>query len=192
MSLVASPVTSPIQIVFTTDNSLLARIARFLGANWTHVVLKFETPDECYQGFNPYSIIEATPRLGVIERPWNEAEYLRWKVYELRSEHIARNTYQRILDYARGNLGKWYAFDRLILVIPRFLRILLSKIFVFRSLSRAQTRWSIILAGERAHFCSSLIDDSFSAAGLDLVKKHSDPWVLPDELAESPCLRAKS
>lgn len=182
------------QIVLTTDNSLLSRLARALGATWTHAMLRF--PNEACKRLGCKEqhclVIEATMRRGVIERAWTPGEYTKWAVYGLRPKYVARNTNQRVLDYARGNVGKWYAFDKLLLVIPRFLRTIVRhsviKFELLRYFRRSENHFSIILMGERAHICSSLVDDCLFAAGIDLVSNYGVPWVLPDDFLDSDLL----
>lgn len=188
-----------IEIVLTTDNSLLARIARALGAEWTHVMLGFIQCEShtnfCGQSYQwiRYHIIEATMRHGVIERPWNPEEYTRWAVYRLKDKYSVNADYDKILAFARGNKGKFYAFDRLIMMIPNFIRPILDRMIVKLTFPKSfMEGWMASRAfwdhGQRRHICSSLVDDCFLYADCDLVPGIDTPWVLPDQIAQSKLL----
>ncbi len=200
------------QIVVTTDNSILARLARLFGAKWTHIMLRFpvkmlpviylpqpkefaDKMEKALKGvdlsYMEYYIIEATMKSGVIKRQWNPDEYIDYVAYELKPEHIADNTDQRILSYAEGNIGKWYAWDKLLLLVPRFFREVLKRSFKFSKFNRHNNFMSLVFTGERAHICSSLVDDSFYMAGVDLVKDSETPWVLPNDIIKSKALKKK-
>lgn len=188
-----------VQIVLTTDNSLFARIARALGARWTHAMLRFEMPFK-YPDFalqvekalnikvNRYHIIEATMRRGVIERPWNPDRYPRWEAYRLADTVPFRDdAYNLSLYYAKQNKGQRYALERLGLLIPQFLRDVIRRLF------RPAPRFLLLdaMSGTdtaRPHICSSLVDAAFMYGGVDLVPDTEMPWVFPDDLARSPLL----
>lgn len=178
-----------VQIVLTTDNTLFARLARWLGAEWTHALLRYwyAYPDELKRwgiGEGHFIIIEAGFHHGVIERAWNPDEYSKWRAYRVK-EHIrpSRWRYERILDYARGQIGKRYGFAELLLVIPRFVRRFLAWPYDWQRWPLFMVEGSII--GYPHHICSSLIDDCFLYAGIDLVPDAELPWVLPDDIRDS-------
>jgi len=184
-----------IQIVLTTDNSFFSRLARLLGAEYTHCMLRFPVLWECawtgvwgmtQSATRPdpiYRIIEATMRRGVIERQWNPERYSNWAVYRLK-EPLADFQYARILGYARGNKGKRYAFEGLALIIPRFFHRYFSR-FTHERWEKFDTQLMFIGTGQ---ICTSLVDDCFCEALIDLVPDIDTPWVLPDDLRDSPLL----
>jgi len=194
-----------IDIVLTTDNSFFSRLARLLGAEWTHAMLRFpayarfrafeNTAVEGIiqeAGFNvldstfcikTYRIIEAGFRHGVIERAWNPDEYSKWAVYR-RKEPMLEWESQAILEYARGNKGKRYAFEKLLLLIPPFLKSALARTIIPREEAAFITSG---LFGE-GHICTSLVDDCFMEIWDDLVPDIDTPWVLPDNIRDSPLL----
>lgn len=177
-----------IQIVVSTDNTFFARLARRLGARWTHAMLRFCIC--CLYGFDKrlgclhtYKIIEAGFRHGVIERPWNPDEYTAWAVYELTDAFIGTVS-NDILLYARGNIGKRYAFERLPLLIPRFIKKLFTPL-----ITKPGPVYGYLSFLGTGHICTSLVDDCFlHGAGIDLVAFSDVPWVLADDIADSPLL----
>lgn len=203
---------SQIEIVLTTDDSWFSRLARWLGAEWTHAMLRvfdyeqFGTfgnmplpADAIIEGasfigigdyflIKTYRIIEATMRHGVAEGPWNPEKYTRWAVYNTKKPLTVVQK-DMILGYARGNVGKSYAYDKLILLLPRLLRRFLNRLY---ETHRKQHIYLLGLSSVplimRTHICSSLVDDCFAYAGLDLVPDIDTPWVLPDDIASSPLL----
>lgn len=211
-----------IEIVLTADDSWFSRLARWLGAEWTHAMLRFECPG--YNGCDicktqtwlatemdwvdpthlaatklkpmlQYHVIEATMRHGVIERPWNPEEYKRWAVYRVADWFWANpqqktGSEERVLAYARGNIGKFYAFDRLALVLPKLLRQAIANIVRPPTdvASRLDADIAWMLSGERRHICTSLVDDSFLYGDVDLRPDIDTPWLLPDDFRDSPLL----
>jgi len=157
------------KIFLSTDNSIWAQVARFLGAEFTHSGLLFldhkaldlaeslngERNTWYKDGLPRYHIIEAGFRDGVIERAWNPDEYSKWAVYRLTDKAIKarlgyvrhpEDIYDGILAYARGNIGT-------------------------------------------GQVCTSLVDDCFLQGGhIDLVPYLDTPWVLPSDIASSPLL----
>lgn len=208
-----------IEVVVSTDNSFFARLARLFGAKWTHTMLRYLIPfpymmmagKTYWVGKDGiYHIIEAGFRHGVVERPWNPPEYSAYAVYRLKDEYFETGEqradfYEHTLDFARGNLGKFYGFARLLLIIPRFLRGAVFYLAGHQTLERAVGRAEAFYGrGERYHICSSLIDDCITygfyqadirdenGIPLDLCPNRPDIWVLPDDIAASPVLELRN
>jgi len=195
------------KIFLSTDNSIWAQVARFLGAEFTHSGLLFldhkaldlaeslngERNTWYKDGLPRYHIIEAGFRDGVIERAWNPDEYSKWAVYRLTDKAIKarlgyvrhpEDIYDGILAYARGNIGKRYAYEKLALLLPRFIREATSRRVA--RFDRELYRFTILGTGQ---VCTSLVDDCFLQGGhIDLVPYLDTPWVLPSDIASSPLL----
>lgn len=206
-----------IEIALTTDNTFFSRLARWLGAEWTHAMLRFPIykrirhcesitlpQDSVIEGaiFNIlddsfrieiYHIIEAGFRHGVVERAWNPEEYSKWAVYRLTDKAIKarlgylrhpEDIYDDMLAYARGNIGKRYAYEKLALLLPRLIREGAS-----RRIARFDSElfcYTILGTGQ---VCTSLVDDCFLQGGhMDLVPHLDTPWVFPDDIRDSPLL----
>jgi len=180
-----------IQIVLTTDNSFFSRLARLLGAEYTHAMLRFcDLCTKHYAGEHTchwfyLNIIEAGFR-GVIERAWNPDEYSKYAAYRLAEDFEA---WGDLLEYARKQIGERYAFEKLILLVPRFLHRYIVSFLVRRNLAKAKMKGDLaILFSADGQICTSLVDDCFLEVGVDLVPDIDTPWVLPDDIRDSPLL----
>jgi len=117
-----------IEIVMTQDEKPWSRLGRFLGLiTWNHALLRYPEvghPFSVRQGLrSPYGIIEAGFG-GVVDREWPPEEYTRYAVYRLK-EPCSPELYDLMLAFARGEVGKRYAFEWLPPIIIRLLRTFL-------------------------------------------------------------------
>jgi len=146
----------------------------------------FNLVEDSFQ-IQTYNIIEAGFRHGVIERAWNPDEYSKRAVYRLIEQNMGQDLADDILHYARGNIGKRYAFEKLALLIPRFIRdaILPQCLRIRQDTESGFYKQSFLGTG---HICSSLVDDCFMQLDYDLVPDIDTPWVLPDDIRDSPLL----
>lgn len=185
-----------IQIVLSTDNSFLARLARFFGAEYTHAMLRFlvDTGYPCtlapeYGNLWQHHIIEATMRSGVIERAWHPGEYTKWAAHHLGPEYTELADYEGMLAFARGCIGHRYAFEWLPSIAIQIIRKFLKNLSRKPTIAVAGIPAGLVGTGE---ICSSFVDRLFYAWGFDLVPEQETFLVTPDEIARSPLLQLAS
>lgn len=149
--------------VIVTHSGIFGWLADRLGLKWSHAALR------CVDGEDVY-IIEVSA-LGIQQVPWEGyAEGKRYRLFGVKAGLTSLQMTQ-VLSYAQGNIGKPYNYLWLV-------KIGWDLIFKHKA--------SILFY--RAHVCSSLVDDAFGYAGIDLVPWSESVVVLPDDLAASPLL----
>jgi len=154
--------TVEIEVVLTSHTAWWLRLVNWAGADmtWTHALLRFDD-----------HIIEAVAE-GVIKRPWSTdgwEGYGRFRLEEGPSELAS----ERMRSFAEGEVGKRYKYEVLPLILVKILQ----------RIPRPAARF--IGVGE---VCTSLVDNTFSHGGFDLVPTDKRPYVLPDDFAESELL----
>ena len=144
---------------------------------WSHAFLRHDYSGE-------YKIIEAVWQ-GVVERPWRPESYHSYAMYRLKEEEFyseldKERVYAWMISFAKGQMGKRYAFEALPIILRRLLTPALN--FFWAGPIRIAFMEFVIGTGE---VCTSLVDKTFLWAGIDLLPAATSPFVLPDELMRS-------
>lgn len=153
--------------VVVTRSGLFGKIARWFGLEWSHAALRyeFETPI-------PFAYIIEAGAFGIKDRRWEDFIEGVDKYQILRVKGgLSPGQAEKILAYATGNIGKPYNY-----------------LWLLRIAWSLLCEENIGLFHYPAHVCSSLVDDCFAYAGIDLVPSTACVLVLPDDLASSPLL----
>jgi uncharacterized protein YycO len=158
--------------VVVTRSGLFGWLAGRLGLSWSHAALRYEFEHFEFENSSGAHVIEAGA-FGIKELPWEKFiegvdKYLVLQV----KGGLTLAQKQAILGYAWGNVGKPYHYWWLLKIVWHLLRETLGRFNVLRY---------------PAHVCSSLVNDCFAYADLDLVPGQG-VLVLPDDLADSPLL----
>ncbi|TKJ30763.1 MAG: hypothetical protein CEE40_03635 [Chloroflexi bacterium B3_Chlor] len=167
-----------LDIVVTQTPSLWLRVANWLGADirWTHALLRYQLGDSSTR------IIEAGAE-GVVDDLWRPDRYYEYGAYRLQhwcfdDEAERQGAYDRMHSFVAGEVGKRYRFEALPAIVWRIIR----RIPRFSAADRYTT---LLGTGE---VCTSLVDRTFLWGGFDLVPGETSPFLLPDEIVNSPLL----
>lgn len=170
--------TAELHVVVAQDNTLWSRLGRWLGLiTWNHALVRFWMTSNSQPPH--YHIIEAGFS-GVVERDWKPLEYLHYAAFRLRSP-CTMEQYFLMLEFARKQVGKRYAFEMLPAILVKVI-----KQFILKFIGQWQAAGMVVL--EPGHVCTSLVDSIFYAGGIDLVPDDPTPLVSADDIAESPLL----
>jgi len=147
-----------IGVIFTPGP--IGWLARQAGLRFSHAFIRYEKPEGWW-------ILDAGAT-GIRDHPGTGLERAAdYKIMETK-EPMDELTKQRILDYARGNVGKPYSLWQLVQLAWR----LLLERFGFRALAYP------------SYICTSFVADCFHYVGIDLVPP-DQILVTPDEIAAS-------
>lgn len=135
-------------------------LARLVGLRFSHAFIRYEKPEGWW-------IIDAGAT-GIQDHPGTGLERATdYKIMETK-DPLDELTKQRIIDYARGQVGKPYHYVWLIKLAWRVLR----------------RRFGIRMLAYPAHVCTNLVVDCFRYVSIDLVPP-VEILVTPDEIAAS-------
>jgi len=147
-----------IGVVFTPG--LFGWLVRWVGLRFSHAFMRYRKPDGWW-------LLDAG-MLGIRDHPGTGLEKATDYLILETKEPLDAITAQRIVDYARGNVGKPYNFWWALLLGLRLLR----RRFGFQALAYP------------AYICTSYVADCFHYAGIDLVPP-GQILVTPDDIAAS-------
>jgi hypothetical protein len=156
-------------VVVTYSHAFPWCLARRWGfATWTRSALCYAMDDVASR-----HVIESSAR-GVHERSWEEfiSECDEYQLLQLR-EQLPEAYTREIIAYAWGNVGKSHP--------PLWLAEVARRLIA--------QRWFAVPLTYSGHICSSLVDDAYLYAGVDLIPGQEDILVTPDDLAHSPLLK---
>jgi hypothetical protein len=156
-------------IVITYRRRFPTYLARRWGiATWTGAALYY-----VMEGMSSRRIIESTMRT-VRELSWGEFIGGRdeYELLQLR-EGLPEVDVREVIAYAWGNVGKAHSGQWLRTVARRLIR----------------RHWLALPLSYPGHVSSSLVDDAYLYAGVDLIPGQGDTLVSPDDLADSPLLK---
>jgi hypothetical protein len=152
-------------VIFTPGP--MGSLARLLGLRFSHVFIRYEKPEGWW-------LIDAGAT-GIHDHPGSGLEKATdYKIMETK-EPLDELTKQRIIDYARGNVGKPYHFVWLLKLAWKVVR----------------RRFGIRMLAYPAHVCTSFVVDCFHYVGRDLVPSEellvtADDIAASDKLIEVP------
>jgi hypothetical protein len=135
-------------------------VARKLGLRFSHAFIRYEKPDGWWLMDSGLWRIKDRPSSG-LERT---TDYV---ILETK-EPLEHDTAQRVIDYARGNVGKLYNIRGVIRLFGRLLR----------------ERFGLQALAYPSYICTDFVVDCFHYVGIDIVPP-GQLLVLPDEIAAS-------
>ena len=147
-----------IGVIFTPGP--VGSIARMLGMRFSHAFIRYEKPEGWWLMDSGLWRIKDRPSTGLEKA----TDYV---ILETR-EPLDPDTAQRIIDYARGSVGKLYNFWGLIRLAWRLLR----------------ERFGVQALAYPSYICTDFVVDCFHYGGIDIVPP-GQLLVLPDEIAAS-------
>jgi len=147
-----------IGVIFTPGP--IGSIVRMLGLRFSHAFIRYERPDGWW-------VIDSG-LWRVKDRPGTGLDRATDYVILETKEPLDPGTAQRIIDYARGNVGKLYNFWGAIRLGLRLLR----------------QRFGLQALAYPSYICTDFVVDCFHYVGIDIVPP-GQLLVLPDEIAAS-------